>query len=235
MKRSPAQSGTTDSEQGEKRSRRPSLMEELEGSQAAIDAVDRDCCRDLIRVQRRFDSQKRPLYEARALLLRRIPNFWLQVFTGHPLVLVTEVEFRAFQYLADFTVDDNIDDLGSYRVSLTFSSGNPMFPERELLKKVKFNKLEQPYDDDDASESLSVTIEARTVSWTKEALSLMKSSSSEQSDSEDGDELMGVLAWMTDKNASSESMEMGDVLRRDVWTGPLNYFVLQSEKSMNSS
>ncbi|EER04935.1 hypothetical protein Pmar_PMAR018132 [Perkinsus marinus ATCC 50983] len=45
-----------------------------------------------------------------------------------------------------------------------------MFPEEDLVKQVRFNQLEQSYEDDDDSDDISMSIQVRAVSWTKVSL-----------------------------------------------------------------
>merc|ERR1712039_880230 len=91
-------------------------------------------------------------FEKRSGFIKKIPQFWRAAFVGHPEAerLVHPAEKDALALIQDLDLKDNLDQSGSFQVTLSFANTS-LFKEQTLMKKVTFQ------------DALNETVEAGTL------------------------------------------------------------------------
>jgi template-activating factor I len=172
-------------------------LDSVERLQSRLLSIDKECSKEQMAVQRRFDEQKLPLLKHRADEILRIPCFWMTAIGNHPATdqsaFLKDRDILA--YLESIELEDNIDDNGSYILRFIFDS-NPYFPESELVRKVTIN--------DDQTDQ----VESTSISWAPR-----KRPTSNKS----------IFSWFCSKH--NWETDFGEVLRRDLWQNPYPYYL----------
>ena len=182
-------------------------LDAIERVQSRLLTIDKECSREQMEVQRRFDAEKLPLIQVRKNEIARIPYFWMTAIGNHPSTdqgaFTKDKEILA--YLETIELDDNIDDNGSYTLTFKFDSGNPYFSESELVRKVAIS-------DDQTDE-----IECTNISWAPRKKPVHSKS---------------FFAWFSSSsNNGNWELDFGEVIRRDLWQNPYPYYLNVSPHS----
>lgn len=174
-------------------------LDSLERLQARLLALDVECSREQLAIQRKFDELRQPVLEQRRVEIGKIPYFWVTAIGNHPISdskVFYACDSDPLSFLQEVELLDNLDDNGSYEVRLRFDSGNnPFFPETELVRKLTVL--------DDFSDDVSAT----HISWApgKRPRTDPKS----------------FFTWF----AGNGNEDFGEVLRRDLWQNPYPYYL----------
>lgn len=185
-------------------------MQEVQDVQLELQLLDERCAEEQLGIQHRYDQLRRPHFDKRTALLRRVPRFWQAAFLGHPAHLVHPAEIDALAHLQDLDVRDNLDHNGSYEVSATFTE-NELFKERTVTKKVIFQ------------EALAKAIHAGVLTAAGEKGRTVL-------EGVGGRAARSVLGWLTSREEAcggpgSPEEDLGEVLRRDLWQDPVPYYL----------
>mmetsp|Transcript_92981 Transcript_92981/g.263140 ORF Transcript_92981/g.263140 Transcript_92981/m.263140 type:complete len:247 (-) Transcript_92981:114-854(-) len=185
-------------------------MQEVHDVQLELQLLDERCAEEQLGIQHRYDQLRRPHFDKRAALLRRVPKFWQAAFLGHPGHLVHPAEIDALAHLQDLDVRDNLDHNGSYEVSATFAE-NEFFKERAVTKKVTFQ------------DALAKAVHAGVLTAAGEKGRAVL-------EGVGGRAARSVLGWLTSREEAgggpgSPEEDLGELLRRDLWQDPVPYYL----------
>ena len=177
-------------------------LDAIERLQSRLLVIDKDCSREQLAVQRRFDLMKDPILTEREDEIAKIPNFWATAISNHP---ATDPEAAGrdreiLGFLQSIDLEDNIDDNGSYTFTFNFDAKrNRFFPHSQLVRKVTI--LDDQTD----------VVEATHISWAPKKKPTHPKS---------------FFAWFASTTGSGVGEEdFGEVLRRDLWQNPYPYYL----------
>merc|ERR1712141_870490 len=87
--------------------KKPKLDESVEerdfddANQNEIDALNEQASEEILKVEQKYNKLRRPYYDKRNDIIKRIPKFWLTAFINHPQItaIIEEEEEDCLQYL----------------------------------------------------------------------------------------------------------------------------------------
>lgn len=113
----------------------------LEELQDQLDQLDKEAAEEIIAVQKKYNSKKKPIYEDRAKVVKNIPDFWSKAATNHPILgtILTEKDEEVFKFLDSINVEDFEDIKLGFRIELRFRP-NAFFKNSALTKEFRFTE-----------------------------------------------------------------------------------------------
>merc|ERR1711962_418199 len=111
-------------------------LEEIDANQNEIDALNEQASEEILKVEQKYNKLRRPFYDKRNDIIKRIPKFWLTAFINHPQIsaIIEEEEEDCLQYLNKLEVEEYDDIKSGYRIRLYFDA-NPYFMNEVLTKE----------------------------------------------------------------------------------------------------
>jgi len=187
-------------EGGESESKQAKIDDEVTAIQDKLSALDAECREEQVKIQCKYDKDKKPLFDKRGDLLKKIPKFWKTVFVNFagPSGLILTPELPLLDHLADVRLVDNLDTKGSHKFTFTFSE-NPFFKETEIVKEIT------------VAEDDSVEVKVTPITWTNNFMDGFPS--------EEGD-VTSFVKWLQSKDEDREG-DFGSVFRENVWQDAL--------------
>ncbi|KAJ1612316.1 nucleosome assembly protein [Cryptosporidium canis] len=205
--------------------KRQELLSMLEQVDHKLMEIDNECAKEQMAIQREFDKKKRPIFEERKSIIEKIPKFWADTISRHPIFLenMHPEDYDVLELLTDIELEDNLDNEGSYKIKLIFDEAVSEFMEPNVLVKHIVFK--------DHEESVQ---ELTEIKWKKESpRSLIEKKFAGEIGSDD--KLKGSIVSFFDffsKDISDEGIDIGEIIRRDIYHAPLLYYC---EDDLNSS
>jgi template-activating factor I len=76
-------------------------LEEIDTCQNEIDAMNEKASEEILKVEQKYNTLRRPFFDKRNEIIRKIPKFWLTAFINHPQIsgIIEEDEEDALQHL----------------------------------------------------------------------------------------------------------------------------------------
>ena len=90
---------------------------------------------EILKVEQKYNKLRRPYFDKRNEIIKRVPKFWLTAFINHPQIsaIIEEEEEDCLQYLNKLEVEEYEDIKSGYRIKLYFDD-NPYFDNDVLTK-----------------------------------------------------------------------------------------------------
>eukprot|EP01055_Gregarina_sp_Pseudo9_P002267 Gregarina_sp_Pseudo_9__2266@NODE_2599_length_941_cov_123_696231_g2383_i0_p1_GENE_NODE_2599_length_941_cov_123_696231_g2383_i0NODE_2599_length_941_cov_123_696231_g2383_i0_p1_ORF_typecomplete_len257_score87_30NAP/PF00956_18/4_8e15_NODE_2599_length_941_cov_123_696231_g2383_i080850 len=192
----------------------------LQELQDTIDALEADCTKEQLRIQREFDAKKQQHFKARDQLMATL-NLWPRAIVNNQAVsdIIQEEDLEILKdHLHIVDLQDHIDDNGTFEIKFEFKpSAAKLFTPTTLVKRLVFNNhggIDLP--------QCTVT-EAKFADETKNPIALIRkkkeaavAAEKEGAESDDGSsdsdiEVNSIFEWFSTK---------GD----EVWPGFADYF-----------
>ena len=63
-----------------------SALEEIDSCQNDIDAMNEKASEEILKVEQKYNTLRRPFFDKRNEIIKRIPKFWLTAFINHPQI-----------------------------------------------------------------------------------------------------------------------------------------------------
>ncbi|KAH8740586.1 hypothetical protein FG386_002168 [Cryptosporidium ryanae] len=196
------------------------LLVELEEVDSNLMELDKECAKEQMIIQRKFDEKKKPIFEKRREIIEKIPKFWAKTISKHPVFIenMQDEDIDILEHLKDIELDDNLDDEGSYRIKLTFDDSVSKHMEPSVLvKHVVFQ---------DGAETVK---EFTKIKWKSESPKsriskrLLNEGSGKEEDDLSDSEIFSFFDFFTDE-INGDGIDIGDIIRRDIYHSPLFYF-----------
>lgn len=169
-------------------------------------------------MEQKFNKMRRPLFDKRTDLIKKIPEFWLTAFLNHPQVssIVDEDEEDCFEYLDILEVEEAEDIKTGYKLNFHFRD-NPFFTNKCLTKEFKLG-----------AESTVPSSASTTIAW-KEGKDLTKLLQTKAQASggrrRRHAEYKAFFDWFQD-NTDPVNDEIAELIKDDLWPNPLQYFLV---------
>merc|ERR1712038_2065676 len=197
-------------------------LEEIDANQNEIDALNEQASEEILKVEQKYNKLRRPFYDKRNDIIKRIPKFWLTAFINHPQItaIIEEDEEDCLQYLNKLEVEEFEDIKSGYRIKLYFDK-NPYFDNDCLTKEFHLGSSGDP-----ASQSTP-------IQW-KEGMDLAAKFAQRAAAAQEiakghrkrtHQQQRTFFTWFCDNGDPSDD-EIAEVIKDDMWPNPLQYFLV---------
>merc|ERR1712150_213655 len=194
-------------------------LEEIDTNQNEIDALNEQASEEILKVEQKYSKLRRPYFDKRNEIIKRVPKFWLTAFINHPQIsaIIEEEEEDCLQYLNKLEVEEYEDIKSGYRIKLYFDD-NPYFENDVLTKEFHLGTSGDP-----ASQSTP-------ISW-KEGFDLAAkaaqraAAAAARSGRKRPLENRTFFSWFCD-NGDPSADDVAEVIKDDMWPNPLQYFLV---------
>ncbi|XP_012277622.1 protein SET isoform X2 [Orussus abietinus] len=187
-------------------------LEEIDGCQNQIDGLNEKASDEILEVEKKYNKLRKPYFQKRNDIIKRIPNFWVTAFVNHPQIapILEEEEEDALRYLNKLEVEEFEDIKSGYRINFHFDE-NPYFENSVLTKEFHLG----------ASASQSTPIH-----W-KEGADLTKRA-------KDKGPMKGRKRPLGHKtffdwfmyHGDPSSDDIAELIKDDMWPNPLQYYLV---------
>ncbi|CAD5226360.1 unnamed protein product [Bursaphelenchus xylophilus] len=176
-------------------------LEELDKVQGELDVLNEKASAEIIEIEKKYNQLRSPFFEDRQKLIEKIPNFWVTVFTNHPLLnhILSEQDEEALHYLSRLdVVEDFADGKNGFKLKFSFDL-NPFFTNSDIVKEMTTPPNGEPQ------------ATCTKIDWKPNKDLTMKKDS-------------GFFSWLAD--VSEPADEIAEVLKDEVWVNPVQYFLM---------
>ena len=199
-------------------------LEEIDQNQNEIDSLNERASEEILKVEQKYNKLRRPFYDKRNEIIKRIPKFWLTAFINHPQIssIIEEDEEDALQYLNKLEVEEFEDIKSGYRIKLHFNK-NPYFENEVLSKEFLLGSSGDP-----ASQSTPIEWKEGHDLAAKAAMKVAAAASSSKSASRKRKlalENRTFFTWFCDIS-DPQADDIAEVIKDDMWPNPLQYFLV---------
>ncbi|XGW26367.1 hypothetical protein V3C99_007185 [Haemonchus contortus] len=179
------------------------VLIEIDAVQNEIDGLNEKASEEILKVEQKYNLLRRPQYEKRCEMIKKIPNFWCTAFLNHPQLssIIDESEEQALTHLSNIEVDEFDDIKSGFRLRFFFTPNE--FFENE--------KIEKEYNLGDTPSTTGTTIR-----W-KEGKNLGKKG--------DSSSPLSFFEWLSE-NVDPAHDDIAEVIKDDMWPNPLQYYLL---------
>jgi template-activating factor I len=184
-------------------------LEDIDQCQNDIDSLNEKASEEILKVEQKYNKLRKPHYEQRNELIRKIPNFWVTAFVNHPQIsaILDEDEEECLHYLCKLEVEEFDDIKSGYRIKLHFDD-NPFFGNKVLVKEFFLGSAEPS--------STSTKVE-----W-KDGMDITKK---QEAGGQKRGNMRTFFAWFAD-NGDASCDDLAEVIKDDMWPNPLQYFLV---------
>lgn len=191
-------------------------LEDIDSCQNEIDALNEKASEEILRVEQKYNKLRKPYFDRRNELIKKIPNFWVTAFVNHPQIsaILDEEEEECLHYLNMVEVEEFEDIKSGYRIKFHFSSSNPYFSNEVLCKEFHLATTGDP-----ASKSTP-------INW-QDGMDLTKRVQEQMIPSDRKRKLRPnrtFFSWFLD-NKDPSADDIAEVIKDDMWPNPLPYFL----------
>lgn len=173
--------------------------------------IDEECATKQIELQREYDQKKQPLFIKRQEIINKVPGFWAKAIIHHPgLSYLTSADTPILELLNKIELEDNLDNFGSYKVTLTFDEKAREYMEPLVLVKHL-----------DFTDNKETVLECTKIEW-KAGKSPIDVALKARADDKCID--WSLFEWFTSEEWINRP-DFGEVLRRELWHAPLAYYL----------
>lgn len=120
-------------------------LEEIDACQNEIDALNEKASEEILKVEQKYNKLRKPFFEKRNDLIKKIPNFWVTAFVNHPQIsaILDEEEEESLHFLSKLEVEEFEDIKSGYRIKFYFDD-NPYFENDVLIKEFHLGSSGDP-------------------------------------------------------------------------------------------
>lgn len=188
-------------------------LEEIDDCQSQIDSLNEQASEEILAVEVRFNTLRKPHFSKRAEIIAKVPRFWITTFMNHPQLSLTipEEQQHCLQYLQNLLIEEFEDIKNGYKIILKFEPSNPFFENDTLVKEYRLEVSGQPK---------SVVTQ---IKW-KPGKNILIDNSEKGSRKRKASE-SSFFSWFTDSNHSNLD-EIADILKDEIWPNPLQFFMM---------
>lgn len=186
-------------------------LEQIDSVQNDLDTLNEKASEEILKVEQKFNKQRKPHFEQRNELIKKIPNFWITAFVNHPQIsaILDEEEEECLHYLTKVEVEEFEDIKSGFRLRFHFDE-NPFFTNAELCKEFNLGTPEP---------SSNSTV----INWLDKMNLVEKAEEAERKSGEPGPRTF--FGWFTD-NTDASADDIAEVIKDDMWPNPLQYFLV---------
>uniref|UniRef100_A0A0K8TTM3 Putative dna replication factor/protein phosphatase inhibitor set/spr-2 n=1 Tax=Tabanus bromius TaxID=304241 RepID=A0A0K8TTM3_TABBR len=191
------------------------ILEQIDACQNEIDAINEKASEEILKIEQKYNKLRKPFYEKRGEIIKRIPNFWVTIFINHQQIsgILEEEEEECLHALTKLEVEEFEDIKSGYRINFHFDE-NSYFENKTLTKEFHLGSNQEP-------SSTSTPIQ-----W-KEGKNLLKNLLSKPFNNKRKRNLehKTFFDWYTD-NSDPVNDEIAELIKDDLWPNPLQYYLV---------
>lgn len=191
-------------------------LEEIDSCQNEIDALNEKASEEILKVEQKYNSLRKPFFQKRNEIIQRIPSFWVTAIVNHPQIsgILEEEEEECLQFMQKLEVEEFEDIKSGYRIHFHFEE-NPYFENKVLTKEFNLGSSgETPV-------SMSTAIK-----WKPERdLTKMLPKKAMANRRKRGLEYRTFFDWFTDNNDPIND-DIAELIKDDLWPNPLQYYLV---------
>ncbi|EKX74345.1 nucleosome assembly protein, putative [Theileria equi strain WA] len=188
-----------------------SHISEFDEVQKKLLQLDEECANEQMELQRKYDQKKQPFFKKRQEIIEKVPGFWCKALTHHPaLSYLTSADLPILEHLKGIDLQDNLDNNGSYKLTLEFSEkAKEYMSPLVLVKHVEFDinketvkectKITWKPGKSPIEEALKARNNDRCIDWS-------------------------IFEWFTEEEWVDRP-DVGEIIRREIWHAPLAYYM----------
>lgn len=194
-------------------------LEEIDANQNEIDNLNEKASEEILKVEQKYNKLRKPFFEKRNDIIKRIPKFWLTAFINHPQIseIIEEDEEDCLQYMTRLEVEEFEDIKSGYRIKLAFDP-NPYFDNDCLTKEFHLGSSGDP-----ASQSTPIQWKDGydlTAKAAQRAAAAAKAGGRKRPL-----ETKTFFTWFCDNGDPAQDF-VAEVIKDDMWPNPLQYFLV---------
>jgi len=192
-------------------------LEEIDTCQNDIDAMNEKASEEILKVEQKYNTLRKPFFDKRNEIIKKIPKFWLTSFINHPQLsgIIEEDEEDALQYLSKLEVEEFEDIKSGFKIRFFFDT-NPYFDNDVLCKE---------YQLDGKGDPTSVSTELRWKEGYDLSAKAAQKAALQKGQRKRKLENRTFFAWYAD-NEDPANDEIGEIIKDDMWPNPLQYFLV---------
>lgn len=200
-------------------------LEEIDVCQNEVDQLNEEASEEILKVEQKYNTKRKPLFKKRADIIQRIPSFWVTAFINHPHIstLLEEVEEEALHYMSSVEVEEFEDIKSGYKIHMHFNT-NPYFSNTTLTKEFRLANAGDPV-------TISTPINWKTPEASTNQLRELLAQSQKLANGEGSSkrklkpENKTFFGWFVD-NQDPAADETAEVIKDDLWPNPLHYYLV---------
>jgi len=199
-------------------------LEEIDVCQNEVDQLNEEASEEILKVEQKYNTLRKPLFKKRADIIQRIPNFWVTAFVNHPHIstLLEEVEEEALHYLTSVEVEEFEDIKSGYKIHFHFGN-NPYFLNKTLTKEFRLANTGDPT-------TTSTAIQWKEEKGSTNPLKDLHNSSSLANGEGSSKRKMPTesktfFGWYMECQDPAAD-ETAEVIKDDLWPNPLHYYLV---------
>ena len=198
-------------------------LEEIDACQNEIDVLNEKASEEILKVEQKYNKMRKPYFEKRNDIIKRIPNFWVTAFVNHPQIsdILDEDEEDALHYMSKLEVEEFEDIKSGYRINFHFAE-NPFFENEVLTKEFHLGSSGDP-----ASQNTP-------IKW-KPDNDLSKKNKEKNGVSKGRKRYLDTktfFSWFTDHTDPSAD-DVAELIKDDLWPNPLQYYLVPDIEAEN--
>lgn len=191
-------------------------LEAIDSCQNEIDALNEKASEEILKVEQKYNSLRKPFFQKRNEIIKRIPSFWVTAIVNHPQIsgILEEEEEECLQFLQKLDVEEFEDIKSGYRIHFHFEE-NPYFENKVLTKEFNLGSSgETPISTSTA------------IKWKPERdLTKMLPKKAMANRRKRGLEYRTFFDWFTDNNDPIND-DIAELIKDDLWPNPLQYYLV---------
>ncbi|XP_022652952.1 protein SET-like [Varroa jacobsoni] len=195
-------------------------LEDIDACQNEIDALNEKASEEILKVEQKYNQERKPYFDKRNELIAKIPNFWETTFVNHPQIsaILDEEEEECLKHLRKLEVEEFEDIKSGYRIKFHFEE-NPYFENDVLVKEFHLATSGDP--------SSNSTL----IKWKPNMDLTAKHKEASKNNGASGqrkrryDQPRTFFTWFTD-HADASADDIAEVIKDDMWPNPLQYFLV---------
>ncbi|CAK9295447.1 unnamed protein product [Gordionus sp. m RMFG-2023] len=196
-------------------------LEEIDACQNEIDFMNEKASEEILKVEQKYNKLRKPHFEKRNELIKKIPNFWVTAFVNHPQIsaIMDEEEEECLHYLNKLEVEEFEDIKSGYRIKFHFDE-NPFFQNDVLCKEFHLGTSGDP-------ESLFTPITWKeNCALSKNVAAMLANPRKRPHDNRT------FFSWYLSYGDVSAD-EIAEIIKDDIWPNPLQYFLVPDMDTEN--
>lgn len=195
-------------------------LEDIDGCQNEIDNLNEKASEEILKVEQKYNKLRRPYFDKRNEIIKRIPKFWLTAFINHPQIsaIIEEDEEDCLQYLNKLEVEEFEDIKSGYRIKLFFDP-NPYMDNDCIVKEFHLGSSGDP-----ASQSTPIQWK-EGYDLTAKAAQRAAAAAAARGSRKRALENRSFFTWFCDNGDPSQD-DIAEVIKDDMWPNPLQYFLV---------
>ncbi|XP_013779974.1 protein SET-like [Limulus polyphemus] len=193
-------------------------LEDIDACQNEIDVLNEKASEEILKVEQKYNKLRKPFFEKRNDLIKKIPKFWATAFVNHPQIsaILDEEEEDCLSFMCKLEVEEFEDIKSGYRIKFFFDE-NPYFENNVIVKEFQLGSSGDP------------SSHSTTIKW-KVGMDLTKKQKERQAQMKNSrkrglEQPKTFFSWFSDHGDASAD-DIAEVIKDDMFPNPLQYFLV---------